>query len=165
MEVMFGNTAVTLSDQPLERGSVAPDFTVINTQMQPVTLADFSRDFVVISVVPSLDTGVCDYQTRTFHEQLKDRSDVDLLTISVDLPFAQKRWCGASSLDQVVTLSDHRSLDFGRKYGVVMAPLRILARAVFVLDKSRKIIYREYVRNVSDHPSYDEVIKLLETTR
>lgn len=165
MEVMFGNKAFALTDKPLERGLTAPDFTVLNTQLQPVTLADFTRDFIVISVVPSLDTGVCDYQTRTFHERLKERSDVDLLTISVDLPFAQKRWCGASGLDQVVTLSDHRELDFGRKYGVLIAPLRFLARAVFVLNKQRTIIYREYVRNVSDHPTYDEVIKLLELAR
>lgn len=162
MEVMFGNKPVPLTDRPLERGLVAPDFTLVNTKLQTVTLADFSRTFVVISVVPSLDTGVCDYQTRTFNERLGHFEDVDVLTVSVDLPFAQKRWCGLSGLDHVVTLSDHRDLDFGRKYGVLMAPLRLLARAVFVLDKDRKIVYREYVRNVSDHPAYDEVVKLLE---
>ena len=165
MEVMFGNTTVALTDRPLERGSTAPDFTVINTQFQTVTLSDFTREFVVISVVPSLDTGVCDYQTRTFNERLGHLADVDVITLSVDLPFAQKRWCGQSGLDHVVTLSDHRDLDFGRKYGVLMAPLRLLARAVFVLDQSRTIVYREYVRNVSDHPSYDEVVKLLESYR
>ncbi|MEG6573885.1 thiol peroxidase [Caldibacillus debilis] len=152
--VTFKGTPVTLAGNEVKVGDPAPDFTVLDENLQEVTLGNFRNQVLLISVVPSLDTGVCDAQTRKFNEEVNKLEGVKLLTISVDLPFAQKRWCAKSGLENVITLSDHRDLSFGQAYGVVMKELRLLARSVFVVDSSGKITYKEIVPEVSAHPNY-----------
>jgi thiol peroxidase len=126
--------------------------------LSEVTLAD-SKGFVrIISVVPSLDTGVCDAQTRRFNEEAGGIDGVKVLTVSVDLPFAQKRWCGAAGVENVQTLSDHRDLSFGTAYGVAIKEMRLLARAVFVVDQNDQIVYVEYVPESTNHPDYEAPI-------
>ena len=157
--VTFKGNPVTLLGPKLEVGDQAPDFTVLANDLTPVTLKDSEGTVRIISVVPSLDTGVCDQQTRRFNEEAANLPDVKVLTISVDLPFAQKRWCGAAGIEHVQTLSDHRDLSFGKAYGVAIKELRLLARAVFVVDQNDKITYVEYVSEVTNHPDYDSAIQ------
>lgn len=157
--VTFKNNPVTLIGSEVKVGDQAPDFTVLANDLSEVTLADSRGTVRIISVVPSVDTGVCDAQTRRFNEDASQAGDVQVLTISVDLPFAQKRWCAASGLDNVQVLSDHRDLSFGKAYGVVMQELRLLARAVFVIDSSDKVVYAEYVSEGTTHPNYEAAIE------
>ncbi|AOV07220.1 thiol peroxidase [Sporosarcina ureilytica] len=159
-QVTFQNNPVTLLGEEVKVGNAAPDFTVLANDLTPVTLADTKGKVRLISVVPSLDTGVCAKQTRRFNEEATALSDdVEVLTISVDLPFAQARWCGAEGIDAVQTLSDHKELSFGKAYGVVIEELRLLARSVFVVDKNDKVTYVEYVSEVTDHPNYEKAIE------
>ncbi|UTR15603.1 thiol peroxidase [Salipaludibacillus sp. LMS25] len=158
-EVTFKEKPVTLIGDDISVGDKAPNFTVLANDLSEVTLADSKGKVRLISVVPSIDTGVCDQQTRKFNEEAAKLENVDILTISVDLPFAQKRWCAAAGIDNVQTLSDHRNLDFGKKYGVAIKELRLLARAIFVVDSSDTVVYVEYVPEVSQHPNYEEAIK------
>ncbi len=157
--VTFKGNPVTLVGNEGKGGETAPDFPVLDNDLSPVTLADSKGSVRIISVVPSLDTGVCDQQTRRFNEEAASLEGVRVLTISVDLPFAQKRWCGAAGVDRVQTLSDHRDLSFGTAYGVVIKELRLLARAVFVVDKNDKVVYVEYVPEVTQHPNYEAAIE------
>ena len=155
--VTFLDEPVTLLGTKVRVGDVAPDFTVLSNDLSPVTLADSKGKVRLVSVVPSLDTGVCATQTRKFNEEASALGDdVTILTVSVDLPFAQKRWCGAEGIEAVQTVSDHRDLSFGEAYGVVIKELRLLARSVFVIDKDDKVVYVEYVPEVTDHPNYDK---------
>lgn len=156
--VTFKGNPVTLLGPELKVGDQAPDFKVLANDLSEVTLAD-SKGFVrIISVVPSLDTGVCDAQTRRFNEEAGDIDGVKVLTVSVDLPFAQKRWCGAAGVENVQTLSDHRDLSFGTAYGVAIKEMRLLARAVFVVDQNDQIVYVEYVPESTNHPDYEAPI-------
>lgn len=157
--VTFANNPVTLLGNEVKVGDKAPDFTVLANDLSPVTLADSKGSVRVISVVPSLDTGVCDAQTRRFNEDAATLDNVKVLTISVDLPFAQARWCGAAGIDKVQTLSDHRDLSFGEAYGVAMKENRLLARAVFVVDSNDVVTYAEYVPEVTTHPNYEAAIE------
>ena len=125
----------------------------------PKTLGDFGRQVKLVSIVPSLDTGVCDAQTRRFNEELSGLPGAVAITVSVDLPFAQKRWCGAAGLEQAVTLSDHYDVSFGEAYGVLIEELRLLARAVLVLDQDNIIRYTEYLEEISSHPDYAAALK------
>ncbi|WP_338787118.1 thiol peroxidase [Metabacillus sp. FJAT-53654] len=157
--ITFLNDPVTLLGNGVKVGDVAPDFKVLDNDLSPVTLEDSEGKVRLISVVPSIDTGVCDAQTRRFNEDAANLSDVEVLTISVDLPFAQKRWCGSNGLENVKTLSDHRDLSFGEAYGVHIKELRLLARAVFVIDSNDKIAYVEYVSEATNHPNYEAAIE------
>ena len=163
--VTFKGNPVTLVGNEVKVGDTAPDFTVLANDLSPVTLADSKGSVRIISVVPSLDTGVCDQQTRRFNEEAASLEGVRVLTISVDLPFAQKRWCGAAGVDRVQTLSDHRDLSFGTAYGVVIKELRLLARAVFVVDKNDKVVYVEYVPEVTNHPNYEAAIEAAKSAK
>ncbi|MEJ2363841.1 MAG: thiol peroxidase, partial [Deltaproteobacteria bacterium] len=146
---MKGNP-VTLIGPELKVGDKAPDFIVVDNDLSQVNLESFRGKVCIISAVPSLDTPVCDMETRRFNsEASRLGSDVVVLTISMDLPFAQKRWCGAAGVDRVVTLSDHRDGSFGRAYGVLIKDLRLLARAVFVIDKEGRITYLELVKEIA----------------
>jgi thioredoxin-dependent peroxiredoxin len=157
--VTFKGNPVTLLGKEINVGDQAPDFTVLDNNMNPVTLQDSKGKIRLISVVPSLDTGVCDAQTRKFNERAAELGeDVVILTVSVDLPFAQKRWCAASGIDAVQTLSDHRDLSFGEAYGVIMKELRLLARSVFVVDQNDRVTYVEYVQEGTNHPDYEKAI-------
>ncbi len=128
--------------------------------MSPVELSTYRGKICVISVVPSLDTPVCDMQTRKFNEEAGNLGDnVVILTVSMDLPFAQSRWCGAAGVEKVVTLSDHRDANFGEAFGVLIKELRLLARAVFVVDKDGTVQYIQLVKEVTEEPDYNAVIE------
>jgi thiol peroxidase len=157
--ITFKNNPVTLLGNEVKVGDTAPEFTVLANDLSPVTLADSKGKVRLISVVPSIDTGVCDTQTRRFNEDASKLGNVDVLTISVDLPFAQKRWCASNGLENVQTLSDHRDLSFGEAYGVHIKELRLLARAVFVVDANDKVTYVEYVSEATNHPNYEAAIE------
>lgn len=158
--ITFQGNPVTLVGEQVKAGDKAPDFTVLSNDLNPVLLADSKGKVRLISVVPSLDTGVCAAQTRRFNEEAANLSDdVEILTISVDLPFAQARWCGAEGIDAVQTLSDHKDLSFGQAYGTVIEELRLLARSVFVIDQDDNVTYVEYVEEVTDHPNYDAALE------
>ncbi len=150
---------LTLLGNEVTVGAKAPDFVVLDNDLQPVSLDTFDGKVRVISVVPSLDTPVCDAQTRKFNEEAgKLGDDVVVLTISMDLPFAQKRWCGAAGVDKVHTLSDHREASFGQAYGVLIMELRLLARAVFVIDRDGTVCYTQLVKEATEEPDYAEVL-------
>lgn len=158
--ITFQGNPVTLVGEQVKAGDKAPGFTVLSNDLNPVSLADSKGKVRLISVVPSLDTGVCAAQTRRFNEEAANLSDdVEILTISVDLPFAQARWCGAEGIDAVQTLSDHKDLSFGQAYGTVIEELRLLARSVFVIDQDDNVTYVEYVEEVTDHPNYDAALE------
>ncbi|MEJ9281775.1 MULTISPECIES: thiol peroxidase [Ureibacillus] len=158
-EVTFKNNPVTLLGNEVKVGDIAPDFTVLANDLTPVTLKDSEGKIRLFATVPSLDTGVCDAETRRFNEEAaKLGEDVVVYTVSVDLPFAQKRWCGAAGIDRVVTVSDHKDLSFGKAYGVVIEELRLLARAVFVVDREGIVRYVEYVPETTNHPNYEAAI-------
>lgn len=153
---------LTLLGKEIKLGDKAPDFQVLDNDLKPISLATYSGKTILISSVPSLDTSVCDMETRRFNEEAgKLGDDVIILTISMDLPFAQKRWCGAAGVDRVITLSDHREADFGKNYGVLIKELRLLARAVFLLNKDNVIKYMEIVPEVSSEPNYEAAIEAI----
>jgi len=154
---MRGNP-LTLIGPELKVGEKAPDFKLVDNNLKNVTLADTGRNVRIISVVPSLDTPVCDAQTKRFNEEAAKLPAVDILTVSMDLPFAQKRWCGAFGVDKVKMLSDHRDGSFGSNYGTLIKDLRIESRAIFVLDTNNTIRHVEYVKEVAEHPNYDTAL-------
>ncbi|WLR50219.1 thiol peroxidase [Bacillus tianshenii] len=157
--VTFKGNPVTLLGNEVNVGDKAPNFTVLANDLSEVTLDDTKGQVRLISVVPSLDTGVCDAQTRRFNEEADKLGNVKVLTVSVDLPFAQKRWCGANGIENVQTLSDHRDLSFGEAYGVAIQELRLLTRAVFVVNSNDEVTYVEYVKEATDHPDYDSALE------
>jgi len=154
---MRGNP-LTLIGPELKVGDKAPDFKLVDNSLKHVTLADTGHNVRIISVVPSLDTPVCDAQTKRFNEEAAKLPGVDILTVSMDLPFAQKRWCGAFGVDKVKMLSDHRDGSFGSNYGTLIKDLRIESRAIFVLDPKNTIRHVEYVKEVAEHPNYDTAL-------
>ncbi len=161
MKTIHGNP-LTILGTPLKVGDKAPNFSAVGKGLELKSLSDFKKDYVLISAVPSLDTSVCDFQTRNINKELAAFENVDFITISMDLPFAQERWCGAAGLD-ITTLSDHRDADFAYKFGTYIKELRLLARSVFVLDKDRKVIYVEYLDEMTNHPNYDNLVNFLKT--
>ncbi|MTH52841.1 thiol peroxidase [Bacillus mangrovi] len=161
--VTFKGNPMTLPGNEVKKGDKAPDFKVLANDLSEVTLADSKGSVRIISVVPSIDTGVCDQQTRKFNEEAGEIDNVKVLTVSCDLPFAQKRWCAANGLENVATLSDHRDLSFGEAYGVTMKELRLLARSVFVINSQDEVVYAEYVSEGTDHPDYTAAIEAAKT--
>jgi thiol peroxidase len=149
---------MTLVGPEVKAGQKAPDFQGVDNSMQPVTLATTGNKVRIFSVVPSLDTPVCDIQTKRFNEESGKLPDVSIYTFSMDLPFAQKRWCGAFGVDHVKMVSDHRDASFGTAYGTLIKELRILSRAIFVLDKDNVVRHVEYVKEVGEHPNYDAAL-------
>ena len=159
---MKGRSLTLLGDEVII-GQRAPDFEVVANDLSTVRFSSFHGNVCIISSVPSLDTSVCDTMTRKFNEQAtKLAEDVVVLTISMDLPFAQKRWCGAAGVYNLQTLSDHRDASFGKAYGVLIKELRLLARAVFVVDKGGIISYMQIVEELTDEPYYEPVLKAVE---
>ncbi len=157
--VTFKQKPVTLLGNEVKVGDTAPDFKVLANDMSPVTLQDTKGSVRLISVVPSVDTGVCDEQTRRFNKEASKLDNVKVLTVSVDLPMAQKRWCAAAGVENLQTLSDHRDLSFGKAYGVAIEELRLLTRSVFVVDSNDKVTYVEYVNEATNHPDYEAAIE------
>ncbi|MGB5946443.1 thiol peroxidase [Paenisporosarcina sp.] len=165
-QITFKQNPMTLIGNEVKVGDTAPDFTVLANDLSPVTLQDSKGKTRLISVVPSLDTGTCDTQTRKFNESAAELGDdVVILTISNDLPFAQKRWCAAAGIDSVQTLSDHRDLSFGEAYGVAIDELRLLTRSIFVVDSNDKVTYVEYVPEATEHPNYEKAIEAVKAAK
>ncbi|MEI7027478.1 thiol peroxidase [Paenibacillus sp. y28] len=156
----FKGNPITLVGPELKVGDKAPDFKLNKNLVEQVSLADYAGKVKLISVVPSLDTGVCDAQTRRFNEAAASLGDnVVILTVSVDLPFAQARWCGAAGVDKVVTLSDYKARSFGTSYGVLIEELQLDMRSIFVVDANDTIQYVEYLKEMTEHPAYEAAIE------
>jgi thiol peroxidase len=159
---MRGNP-LTLLGKELRIGESAPDAELLDNDLNAVKLSSFKGKVCVISSVPSLDTPVCDMETRRFNEAAGKLGDnVVVLTVSMDLPFAQKRWCGAAGVERVITLSDHRGASFGNAFGVLIKELRLLARSIFVIDRNGIIQYIQHVKELSQEPDYEAVIKAVQ---
>src|SRR5579871_6087830 len=152
-----GNPMTVLGPE-LKTGDAAPDFHVVDNGLKPVDLASTGSGVRIFSVVPSLDTPVCDAQTKRFNEEAGKLPNVKIYSFSMDLPFAQKRWCGAYGVDHVTMVSDHRDGSFGEAYGTLIKDLRILSRAIFVVGPDNKLSYVEYVKEVGDHPNYEAAL-------
>ncbi|MFV3011211.1 thiol peroxidase [Clostridium botulinum] len=158
MEIKFMGNPMTLEGNELKVGDMAPDFTATDNNMKPVSLKD-TKGVRILSVVPSLDTEVCDLETRTFNSKAAEIPNVTIYTISMDLPFAQARWCGAHGVDKVITLSDFKDRLVGKNYGTYIKELGLLTRAVFVIDSNNKITFVEYVPEVTNQPNFDKVLE------
>jgi len=154
---MKGNP-LTLIGPEIKPGDQAPDVVLVANDLSEVKLSSFRGKKIILSVVPSLDTPVCDLQTRRFNKEASMLADVVVLTVSRDLPFAQKRWCGAAGTTAVVTLSDYRG-NFGETYGVLIRGLGLLARCIFVIDEKGKVTYTQLVKEVTHEPDYEDVLK------
>jgi thiol peroxidase len=158
--VTFQGNPLTLVGNEIKVGQQAPDVELVANDLSAVELSSFGGKVRIITSVPSLDTPVCDMETRRFNEEAGKLGDaLVVLTMSMDLPFAQKRWCGAAGVKNVQTLSDHRDGAFGKSYGVLLKDLRLLARAVFVVDKNGVIRYQELVREIASEPNYEAALK------
>jgi thiol peroxidase len=157
--VTFLGNPLTLLGEMITVGTKAPNFTAIGEGLKPVSLSDFAGKVVLISSVPSVDTGVCAAQTRRFNVEAANLGNVVILTISNDLPFALGRFCAAEGIDKVVTLSDHKDTDFGLKYGFLLEELRLLNRGIIVIDKNGIVQYVEYVKENTNHPDYDAALE------
>ena len=157
--VTFKGNPATLLGPDIKVGDPAPDFLVVDNGLQPVTLASNIGKVQLITVVPSIDTPVCDTMTRKFNEKAAQLpASVVVLTVSLDLPFAQKRWCGNAGIEKVQTVSDYQERSFGLNYGLLLKELKLLARAVFVISKEGKVVYREIVKEVTAEPDYDAAL-------
>ncbi|HVY93777.1 MAG TPA: thiol peroxidase [Bryobacteraceae bacterium] len=154
----LGGKPMTLIGPELKIGDSAPDFSVVDDSLKDVNLAATGAGTRIFSVVPSLDTPVCDAQTRRFNEESARLPGVQIFTVSMDLPFAQKRFCNSFALDNIKMLSDHRSGSFGEAYGTLIKDLRIHSRAIFVVGPDNRIKYVEYVPEVGSHPNYEAVL-------
>jgi thiol peroxidase len=156
----WGETPMTVIGRPLTAGDMAPDFKLVANDFSEVTLADYAGKVRLISAVPSLDTGICDAQTRRLNEGAADLAeDVVVLTVSAEHPINQKRWCGASGLEQVIVLSDHMDMNFGRAYGTYVKERRVEQRSVFVVNRAGAITYVEYVPVIGQHPDYEAALE------
>jgi thioredoxin-dependent peroxiredoxin len=158
---MRGNP-LTLVGHEVRVGDKAPDFEVLDNGLSPIRFSSFLGKTCIIAAVPSLDTPVCDLETKRFNEEIGQLgSDVIILMISMDLPFAQKRWCAAAGVSKVQTLSDHRDASFGIAYGVLIKELRLLARAVFVIDRTGTIRHIDLVKEIAQEPDYDVILNVV----
>ncbi|MGT2961435.1 thiol peroxidase [Streptococcus caballi] len=157
MATFLGNP-VTFVGKQLQVGDKARDFSLTTTDLTKKTLSDFAGKKKVLSIVPSIDTGICSRQTRTFNKELSELDDIVVITISVDLPFAQARWCGVEGLENAVMLSDYFDNSFGKDYALLMTEWHLLARAVYVLDENDIVTYVEYLDNINSDPNYEAAI-------
>ena len=160
MKVAFQGNALTLEGTQVKVGDTAPDFTVVNNDLNPLKLSDTKGKRVFLTV-PSLDTPVCDTEVRRFNQEASKLGNVTIYTISMDLPFAQARWCGGANIDKVITASDYKDREFGKNYGVYINELGLLSRAVFVVDENNKVTYVEYLNEITDEPNYDKALEAL----
>lgn len=156
--VTFGGNPVTLLGKMIKPGINAKNFIAVGKDLKPVMLSDYSGKVRIISSVPSIDTSVCAQQTRKFNEEASKLGDVQIITISCDLPFALNRFCAAEGIDKIVTVSDHKNTDFGVKYGLLIEEFRLLARSIIIVDKLDVVRYVEVVKEISNHPDYDKAL-------
>jgi thiol peroxidase len=160
--IMFKGKPLTLIGPEIKPDDAAPDFSVLDSNLTEVEFKEFKQRACLISVVPSLDTPVCDMQTRKFNQEAANLPDeVVLLTISMDLPFAQRRFCSLAGIDRIKVFSDHREASFGKAYGILIKELRLLGRGIFIADEQGIIRYVEYVRELTDHPDYNAALAAL----
>ncbi|AAK81238.1 thiol peroxidase [Clostridium acetobutylicum] len=164
MKVKFKGKEVTLEGTEIKVGDTFPDFVAVNSSLEPVMLKNTNRVRVFLAV-PSVDTPVCDLEVKTFNARASEIDGVSIYTISMDLPFAQSRWCGAEGIKNVTTLSDYRDRAFGKNTGTYIKELGLLARAVFVVDSSNKVTYANYLEEVSGYPNYDEVLQAAQAAK
>jgi len=158
--VSFKSSPITLVGPELKVGDSAPDFTLNKNLLETSSLKDFAGKVKLVSVVPSIDTGVCDAQTRRFNEEAsKLGENVAILTVSADLPFAQARWCAAAGVDRVFLLSDYKENSFGKDYGVFIKEFHLDMRAIFVVDTNDRIAYIEVLNEMTEHPNYEAAIE------
>ena len=158
--ITMKGTPLSLVGEELQVGQEAPGFQLVANDLSEKTLDDYRGKVKIVSVVPSLDTSVCDTQTRRFNEKSAQLGeDVVVLTVSADLPFAQKRWCGAAGVDHVETLSDYKTNQFGKDYGLLVDDLYVLCRAVLVLDRDNRVVYRQIVPEIASEPDYDAALE------
>jgi thiol peroxidase len=163
-KITMGGNPLTLLGNEVKVGERAPDFALLDTELATKTLADFAGKIKIVSITPSLDTPVCDLQIRWFNEDAAHtREDVVVLNVSADLPFAIKRFCAANGIDRTIALSDHRETSFGTGYGVLIKELRLLARSIFIIDKSDVLRYIQIVSEQSNEPDYEDAIKALKS--
>lgn len=159
-KVTFGGNPVTLLGNPIKEGDKAPDFTVLDNGLNPVKLSDYEGKIRILSVFPSVDTSVCNKQNKRFNQEAANlNGNTVILAISNDLPFALNRFCDAEGIDQMETLSDHKDVDFGTKYGFLIEELRLLARGVVVIDQDNLVRYVEYVPEIGQEPDYEAALK------
>lgn len=161
LKLTFAGGPVTILGNKLKVGDVAPDFTAINAKLQEVKLSDFAGKQIVIAVYPSVDTAVCAAQNRRFNAEVNKMKNTIVLSISCDLPFAQSRFCAAEGLENILTLSDHRDLDFSTKYGFLIKELRLLTRGTVIIGSDGKIKYIEYVPEITNEPDYDKAMAII----
>lgn len=160
--ITFLGNGLTLVGNPVGVGDKAPDFSVLSNELAPATLADFTEKGLILIVVPSLDTAVCDLEARKFNKEMESLAGkAKAVVVSMDLPFAQKRWAEAAGVSNIVTYSDHKDASFGQAYGLLIKELRLLARAVLVLDAERKVTYMELVSEVTNEPDYAAALAAL----
>ncbi len=158
-ETAMGGKPVTLLGKKLNTGDKAPDFVALKQDLTPFTLKEVSEKIKIVSAVPSVDTGVCELQTKRFNEEASKLKDIAILSISMDLPFALGRFCAIQGIDKVMMLSDHKNASFGEAYGVLIEELRLLNRSIFVLDENNIIRYMEIVAENTNHPDYESALK------
>ena len=157
--ITFLGGGLTLVGNPVGVGDAAPEFSVLTNELAPAKLADFTEKGLILIAVPSLDTAVCDLEARKFNKEMESLTgQAKALVISMDLPFAQKRWAEAAGVKNIVTLSDHRDASFGQAYGVLVKELRLLARAIFVFGKDGLVKHAEVVPEMTHHPDYDKAL-------
>lgn len=159
--ITFGGNPLTILGDMVKVGDKAQDFTVSSNELKPVKLSDYAGKVKVLSVMPSIDTPVCAAQTRKFNEEAAKLDNVQIMTLSVDLPFALARFCGAEGIDKAVTLSDYNGHDFAKKYGFLIKELNLLARGVIIVDANDEVKYVEYVPEVGTEPNYEKVLEAL----
>ncbi len=157
--ITFGGNPLTISGNMIEVGVQAPDFTALNNDLAPVKLSNFDGKIRIISAMPSIDTSVCAAQTRKLNVEATNHENVVVLTISMDLPFALKRFCGAEGIEKAITLSDSKGREFAEKYGFMIEELGLLARGVVVVDQNGKVVHVEYVSEVTNEPNYEKALQ------
>ena len=161
VKITFAGNPLTLLGNEIKVGDAAPDFNAVGQGLSPVKLSDFAGKVVVIAVYPSVDTSVCAAQNRRFNAEANNLNDVVVLSVSCDLPFAQSRFCAAEGLNNIKTISDHKGLEFGQKYGFWIKELRLLARGTVVIDKKGEVKYVEYVPEVTHEPDYEAAMNVV----
>lgn len=163
--VTIKGNPLTVLGEPIQVGDKAPDFTLVANDMSSVTLADTAGKTRLISVVPSLDTGICDAQTRRFNEEAAGLGDdVAVITVSAEHPFNQKRWCGAAGIDKIQVVSDHMDMSFGEAYGLAIKEWRLNQRAIIVVDGEGNVVYTEYVPEIAQFPDFDAALAAVRAT-
>ena len=158
MKITFNGDPITLVENQVKVGDTAPDFLVVDNTLKDLTLSDTKGKRIFVTV-PSLDTSVCDMEVRKFNEEASRLDDVTVYVVSMDLPFAQVRWCGNAGVDRVKTVSDYKQKSFGKNYGALIEEFCFLTRAIFVVDENNKITYVEYCKDVVNEPNYEEALK------